>query len=422
MPLNDASIRNALPRDRQYKLYDGNGLFLIVTPKGRKLWKMKYKLTGKWGELAFGRYPDVTLAEARQRARDVRVDLDAGRNPALKRRLARANELARAGDTFADLVSEYLDVKRAKVTPSTWARIESNLRCNALPVLGALPIADITPPLILAVLRRVEARNALRMVEKLRSDLRGAMDFAIATGRFIGANPLDPINSDVLKTRKATSFPTLENRADVGAFLRALADYPGRPETRLCLLLQILTATRPGEARGASWAEFDREEKLWRIPAERMKARVDHVVPLTAQALALLDELTPMTGHSKLLFPGMADHSKSISEMTCTKALKAVWPAYRIVPHGFRALFSTMANDAGHFRPDVIEAALAHSERNAVRAAYNRASYLRERRELSKWWADELDKMRKAAKVVSLARGKAPRTAPGVVIQTAKVT
>lgn len=399
MPLNDASIRNTQPGDRQFKLYDGNGLFLLVTPKGRKLWKMKYKLAGKWGELAFGRYPEITLAEARQRARDARVDLDAGRNPALKKRIARANELARAGDTFGDLVTEYLAVKRDKVTPSSWARIESNLRCNALPLLGALPIADITPPLILAVLRRVEARNALRMVEKLRSDLRGAMDFAIATGRFNGANPLDPINADVLKTRKAVSFPTLGSRADVGAFLRTLSDYPGRPETRICLMLQILTAVRPGEARGARWAEFDRAEKLWRIPAERMKARVDHIVPLTRQALALLDELEPMTGHSDLLFPGMADHSKPISEMTCTKALKVMWPAYRIVPHGFRALFSTMANDAGQFRPDVIEAALAHSERNAVRAAYNRATYLRERRELAVWWANELDTMRKAAKM-----------------------
>jgi integrase len=399
MPLNDASIRNTQPGDRQFKLYDGNGLFLLVTPKGRKLWKMKYKLAGKWGELAFGRYPEITLAEARQRARDARVDLDAGRNPALKKRIARANELARAGDTFGDLVTEYLAVKRDKVTPSSWARIESNLRCNALPLLGALPIADITPPLILAVLRRVEARNALRMVEKLRSDLRGAMDFAIATGRFNGANPLDPINADVLKTRKAVSFPTLGSRADVGAFLRTLSDYPGRPETRICLMLQILTAVRPGEARGARWAEFDRAEKLWRIPAERMKARVDHIVPLTRQALALLDELEPMTGHSDLLFPGMADHSKPISEMTCSKALKVMWPAYRIVPHGFRALFSTMANDAGQFRPDVIEAALAHSERNAVRAAYNRATYLRERRELAVWWANELDTMRKAAKM-----------------------
>lgn len=399
MPLNDASIRNTQPGDRQFKLYDGNGLFLLVTPKGRKLWKMKYKLAGKWGELAFGRYPEITLAEARQRARDARVDLDAGRNPALKKRIARANELARAGDTFGDLVTEYLAVKRDKVTPSSWARIESNLRCNALPLLGALPIADITPPLILAVLRRVEARNALRMVEKLRSDLRGAMDFAIATGRFTGANPLDPINADVLKTRKAVNFPTLGSRADVGAFLRTLADYPGRPETRICLMLQILTAVRPGEARGARWVEFDRTETLWRIPAERMKARVDHVVPLTRQALALLDELEPMTGHSDLLFPGMADHSKPISDMTCSKALKVMWPAYRIVPHGFRALFSTMANDAGQFRPDVIEAALAHSERNAVRAAYNRASYLRERRELAVWWANELDAMRKAAKM-----------------------
>lgn len=399
MPLNDASIRNTQPGDRQFKLYDGNGLFLLVTPKGRKLWKMKYKLAGKWGELAFGRYPEITLAEARQRARDARVDLDAGRNPALKKRIARANELARVGDTFGDLVTEYLAVKRDKVTPSSWARIESNLRCNALPLLGALPIADITPPLILAVLRRVEARNALRMVEKLRSDLRGAMDFAIATGRFNGANPLDPINADVLKTRKAVSFPTLGSRADVGAFLRTLSDYPGRPETRICLMLQILTAVRPGEARGARWAEFDRAEKLWRIPAERMKARVDHIVPLTRQALALLDELEPMTGHSDLLFPGMADHSKPISEMTCSKALKVMWPAYRIVPHGFRALFSTMANDAGQFRPDVIEAALAHSERNAVRAAYNRATYLRERRELAVWWANELDTMRKAAKM-----------------------
>jgi integrase len=405
MPLSDAEIRNAELRDKPFKLYDGNGLFVLVKPNGSKLWQMKFAMAGKAGLLSFGRYPDVTLAQARQKMREARADLDAGRNPAVLKRIAKAQEIAKAGLTFADVVSEYLTMKKSKVTEASWKRIESNLRCNALPLLGALPVAEVTPPLILAALRRVEARNALRMVEKLRSDLRGVMDYATATGRYSGSNPLDPIGPDVLKAHKPENFPTLTSRADVGAFLRALADYPGRPETRICLHLQILTATRPGETRAARWDEFDRDAKLWRIPAQRMKAKVDHVVPLTRQMLALLDELAPMSGHSALLFPGVADHAKPISEMTCTKALRAVWPAYRIVPHGFRALFSTMANDAGRFRPDVIEAALAHSEKNAVRAAYNRASYLRERRELGKWWSDELDAMRKGGAVVPLKAG-----------------
>jgi integrase len=406
MPVStDAEIRNAKPADRPYKLTVGDGLFLLIQPNGSKLWRMKFRYQGKERGLALGAYPEVRLGDARQKARAARRELEEGRNPAVEKRLRVAAERAAAQFSFGELAEEWLKAKKAKVSASYWSKVDTTLRA-ATKRLAALPVARITAPLILEELQRVESRGAVDLAKRIKQYVSQVFDYAIATGRFAGANPCASISRDVLQAHKATEYPTLNGRADVGAFLRRLAEYHGRPETRIAIELQMLTAVRPGELRGARWEEFDRAAKMWRIPAERMKMRREHIVPLTQRALDLLDELKPYSGHLGFLFPGLRLR-QPISEMTLTKALRTIWPAYRIVPHGFRALFSTHANEHGHFRNDVIEAALAHKEMNAIRAAYNRASYLKERRELAEWWTAELESMRHGAQVVPIHSGEA---------------
>lgn len=405
MPVStDAEIRNAKPSDRPYKLAVADGLFVLIRPNGAKLWRMKFRYQGKERALAFGSYPEVKLAAARRAAEEARKHLREGKNPAAEKRVRIATERALALLTFGDLAEAWLEAKKDKVTPAYWDKVSCTLRANTKR-LAPLPVARITAPLILDELRRMESRGAIDLAKRVKQYVAQCFNFAIATGRFSGANPCTPIGGDVLKQHRSEKFPTLRNRADVGSFLRSLAEYPGRPETRIAVELLMHTAVRPGELRGARWDEFDRETgKVWRVPAERMKMRTDHVIPLTPRVIELLDELHPYSAFGDLLFPGI-NPRQPISEMTLTKALRILWRQYRIVPHGFRALFSTHANEHGHFRADVIEAALAHQEKNAVRGAYNRAAYLKERRELAQWWSNELDAMRRGADVIPISAG-----------------
>jgi integrase len=209
---------------------------------------------------------------------------------------------------------------------------------------------------------------------------------------------------DVLKKPQSEGYPTFNNRKDAGEFVRRLTDYHGRPETRLAIWLLILTSKRPSELRAAKWSEFELENAKWTIPKERMKTRQPHEVALSQQAVAALKELHQLTGYHALLFPG-SNPSKPMSEMTLTKAFKLLWPEYRIVPHGCRHFFSTIANEHGQFRADVIEAALAHKDKDAIRATYNRATYIKARHKLSQWWADELEEMRDGSRVLAFKKG-----------------
>jgi integrase len=244
----------------------------------------------------------------------------------------------------------------------------------------------------------MEARGALELMGKCRAWLRQVFDYAKATGKLKGDNPASCL-VDVLKKSGSTGYPTFKNREDAGQFLRRLTDYQGRPETRLAIWLLMIMVKRPSELRAAAWLEFYLDKAEWTIPPERMKTRQPHTVPLPRQAMAALEELHPLTSYTGLLFPGN-DPSKPISEGTLTKAFRLLWPEYRIVPHGCRHFFSTMANEHGQFRGDVIEAALAHKDSNAIRAVYNRATYIKERQQLAQWWADELEAMRDGGKVL----------------------
>jgi integrase len=395
--LSDLEVRNAKPGEKPRKLRDGNGLILLIHPNGSKYFQLRYTLHGKEKTLQLGTYPDMSLSDARVAAKDARKLVASGIDPVQEKRRQAEVRATEAETTFRAVAIEWLGVKD-KISDSYRDKIISTFVANVYPRIGGLPVKEITPPLLLTTLKVMEARGSLELMGKCRAWLRQVFDYAKATGKLKGDNPASCL-VEVLKKPESEGYPSLKNRNDAGEFVRRLGSYHGRPETRLAISLLLLTAKRPGELRAAAWSEFDLDKAEWVIPKERMKTRQPHIVTLSRQAVAALKELQPFTEYTGLLFPGSTP-TKPISEMTLTKAIRALWPEYRIVPHGFRHLFSTMANEHGQFRHDVIEAALAHKDKDAIRATYNRATYIKERRELAQWWADELEAMRDGGKVV----------------------
>lgn len=402
--LSDVEVRNAKPADKPRKLGDGKGLTLLVHPNGSKYFQLRYTLHGKEKTLQLGTYPDMSLSDARAKAADARKLVADGIDPVQHGRKQKAEQAEQAATVFKAVAEDWLAVK-SDISPSYREKIVGTFTANIYPRIGDLPVQEITPPLLLSTLKTMEARGALELMGKCRAWLRQVFDYAKATGKLKGDNPASCLVG-VLKRADSEGYPTFKNRNDAGEFTRRLTDYHGRPETRLAVWLLMLTAKRPSELRAAEWSEFDLDKAEWLIPAERMKTRQPHIVTLSRQAVAALDELHPLTSYTGRLFPG-SDPTKPISEATMTKALRLLWPEYRVVPHGFRHFFSTMANEHGQFRHDVIEAALAHKDKDAIRATYNRATYIEERRKLSQWWADELEAMRDGGKVLSFKKGKA---------------
>ena len=400
--LTDLEVRNAKPRDKQYKLYDGNGLNLLIHPNGSKYFQLRYTLHSKRKDCQLGIYPDMGLADARVAAKAARKLVAEGVDPVLNKRTQAIVKAAAAATTFKAVTEQWLVIKKRTLAPSSYKKITQTFSANVYPRFGSFPIKDINALMVRDAMQAMEKRGALELMEKCRAWVREVFEFALGEG-MIENNPI-PKKDIVLKQHRNTSHPRLKSREDTGQFLRNLAEYQGRVETRLAIWLQMLVATRPGELREAEWSEFDFDKGLWTIPIARMKNRKHledpHVVTLSVQAQVALRELYSLTSYSKLLFPSLTDSMKPMSDMTIAKALRSVWPDYRIVPHGFRHLFSTMANEHGHFRPDVIEAALAHKDDNAIRGVYNRATYIKERMELAQWWADELEAMRDGAKII----------------------
>lgn len=390
--LTDPEIRNARPRERPYKLHDGRGLFLLIHPNGSRYWRMKFMRAGKEHVLSFGVYPRVSAAQARREADKARGELADGVNPAIERKKAKLRALSgMAGDTFAEVAEEWMGVKDARASENYKRDYQSAVRTHLIPKLGAFRVHEIDAPMLLGALRAVERRGALELTRRCRMWARQILDYAIATGRRSGENPARALTADVLRSPTSTRRPAL-TVDEAPTFLRRLVDYPGRVETRLAVELLLLTALRSAEVREGRWEEIDLVASVWRIPAVRMKARGEHVVPLSRQAVAALEDLRVLTGHSKLLLPG-ASRKRHMSDGTLAKAFRMLLPERHVVPHGCRAFFSTHANDSGLWRHDVIEAALAHKQ-SGVRGAYNRGDYLAERRRLMQWWADELDALR----------------------------
>jgi integrase len=396
--LTETQVRNAKPREKAYKLFDGAGLFLEVPTAGNRRWRFKYRFDGKEKLLAFGVYPDVSLSEARERRDDARKLVRNGRDPSEVRRELKAAGEGGDRSSFRAVAEEWLSKKQGTWTPYHLGNVRSSLERDVYPSIGDKSIKTIQPTQMLSIIKAVETRGALDVAARVVQRCSNIFRHGVMTGRCT-SNPAAELRG-VVTQRKVTHRAAI-SRAEIPEFLTKLENYDGRPETRIGLRLLMLTFVRTNELRGARWSEIGFDKAEWRIPAERMKMHLEHIVPLAKQSVTALLELQKFTGYSELMFPG-ADGIKPISENTMLYALYRMGYHGRATGHGFRALASTCLNELG-WKGEVIERQLAHAERNKVRAAYNRAQYLAERRQMMQAWADFIDAQR-TGKVVALKR------------------
>ena len=404
MALTPVAIRNAKPRSKPYKLADSDGMYLLITPADARYWRLKYRFGGKEKALAIGVFPAVSLAEAREKRDAARRLIRDGFDPVEERQIRKRQDKHLRANTFRAVADEWMTRQCPRWTPGHAERVRRSIEADLYPHVGARPIGAVNPPEMLAVLRKIEARGAHEVRERVQQRASMIFRYAIATGRC----ERDP----VADLRGSFTSPVRFNYAALGqrdlpAFFTKLAEYDGEPTTKLAIRLLALTFVRTGELRGAQWSEFDLDGAQWRIPAERMKMRAEHIVPLSRQALDVLRELQQHTGGGALLFPSRSKATQPISENTILYALYRMGYHSRATGHGFRATASTILNELG-FPADVIERQLAHTSKNKVRAAYNKAQYLPERGRMMQQWSDLLDALAKGdKKVVTGKFGKA---------------
>lgn len=402
MPLTDTACRTAkCPADKpRARFADSLGLYLEVLPAGGKYWRLKYRFGGKEKRLGLGVYPAVSLAEARKGRDKARALLGEGKDPSATRQEAKASRAAAAGSSFEAVARAWHAQWRAARTDHHADYVLRRLEADVFPKLGALPIADVTAPKLVAMAKRIEARGALDIAKRALQTCGQILRYAVAHG-FIERNPgADVKPGDVLTSRKKSNYARLDAK-ELPELLRKMQAYDGSPYTRFALQLIALTFVRTSELIEATWDEFDLDTAEWRIPAERMKMRTPHIVPLSSQAVDALRCLAELRSLSTRVFPGERDHDKPMSNNTILKALERMGYKHRMTGHGFRGVASTVLHEHG-FEHAHIELQLAHQERNQVSASYNWATYLPERRKMMQWWADHLDALRKGAKVLSL--------------------
>lgn len=385
MKLTDLKIKAAKPADKSYRLFDGGGLYLEIYPNGSKLWRLKYRIDGKEKRVSLGRYPEVSLVKAREKASAIRNLLAEGADPVKK---AAAERVV----LFSAVAAEWLQVKGKTWVPAHHRRIEQRISNYLLPSLGQMNIKDIAAGNVLPVLRALEAKNNAETAHRVLGTCSLILRYGVACG-YLASDPCRDLKGALAAT-KSTPFAALTSPADVGGLMRAIDNYSGGLVVRYAMLLSALTFCRPGEIRHAEWTEFDFEKKLWTLPPEKMKMRKVHIVPLALQTLKLLAELKLFTGNGKYLFPNARHADRPISDAGILAALRAMgYSKEQMTAHGFRSMASTLLNELG-YKHDVIEAQLAHAGYDQIRAIYNRAEYLEERRALMQAWADYLDSLR----------------------------
>ncbi|APZ98714.1 integrase [Sphingopyxis sp. QXT-31] len=406
MSLKAAEISAFRASDTPYKKADAKGLYLEIFPNGSKLWRWKYRFAGKEKRLALGAWPDVTLAKARQLCEAARATLADGADPGLERKRAKATARISAANTFASVAAEYIDGKmvgegRAETTLAKARWFLDLLR----PAVGDLPISDVDPQMLLAPLKRLEARGNKETAKKVRSFASRVFRYGVATGR-CKADPAALLQG-ALVAPKARHYAAILEPGKLGELLRAVDAYNGNPITRLALQITPHVFVRPGELRHAEWSEFDLDAAVWRIPAGKMKARRAHSVPLSPQVVALLGELRAMTGGGGYLFPALYSPRRPMSENTINVALRRMgFGKDEATAHGFRATASTLLNESGKWQPDAIERALAHGDSDAVRGTYSRGQYWEERVRMAAWWSDYLDRLREGGAVIPFGRAE----------------
>jgi integrase len=401
MGLTNTEVKAARPQSEPYKLYDAKGLYLLVEPKGGRLWRMKYRFNGKEKKLAIGTYPEISLKDARDKRDEARSLLSAGVDPSQRKKTDRQTQAVQAANTFKAVADEYIAKReREGLAEVTLTKARWLLKLLAVKI-GARPIAQITAPELLLALRAVEKQDKLETARRMRSFAGRVFRYGLATGRCernIAADLLGALTAPTVTHRAAILKP-----AAVGALLRAIDGYTGQPSTTLALRLAPHVFVRPGELRHAEWQEVDFERAVWVIPGSKMKMGKDHQVPLSRQAVAILQEARKHATGEGYIFPSLSSAKRPISENTLNGALRRLgFKGDQMTAHGFRAIASTLLNQTGQWNPDAIERALAHGQDNAVRAAYHRGTYWDERVRMAQWWSDHLDTLRAGGKVIAL--------------------
>lgn len=425
MPLTDTALRNARPRERPYKLSDGRGLCLLVQPNGSKWWRFRYSWQGAERMLSLGTYPDTPLYEARNRREAARRSIDQGVDPGAERGRREAKD-----NTFRSIAEHFLSqlekqVRANKRSDRTLRKARWALETYVYPDLGRRPIEAITPKDLLVTLKKIEGLGLLETARRTKQRCGQVFRHAIGLGH--ASRDITTDLRGLLEAPTVAHHASLTDPAAVGALLRAIDGYTGREVTRLALKLAPLVFVRPGELRHAQWDDVDLENAQWRIAAQRMKKKIQHIVPLSRQALEILRQLKNVTGIGSLLFPGQTDQARPMSENTINLALRSLgYSSSDMTGHGFRSMASTLLNEQG-WPPDAIERQLSHTEDDEVRGAYNYARHLSIRRRMMQVWADYLDELRAGrvqlpdAYVVHVRHEIATGVAPGPTEHTTPI-
>ena len=401
MPLTDRAAGNAKPGEKPYKLFDSEGLYLLVQPAGAKYWRLKYRFAGKEKLLSLGVYPAVSLKQARDKRAKARVSLAEGRDPSAERQTEKQSQKLTSANTLQTVAEEWhhKNVHSWSTEYAGW--VMRALKADIFPWLGSRPITQIEAPDLLQALRRIEGRGAIVTTHRVRNNLEQIYGYAIACG-LASRNPAADLRRALKPAPEKQHHASVKDPKGVGELLRAIASYKGSFITKCALRLAPLAFVRPGELRKAEWTEFNLEAGEWRIPCERMKTRVPHIVPLASQAVAIVRDIQPLTGTGKFVFPSSRSRSEPMSENTINAALRRLdYSSGEMTGHGFRSMASTLLNEAGWNR-DAIERQLAHGEKDKVRAAYNAAEFLPLRRQMMQAWADYLDGLAAGGDVIPI--------------------
>ena len=402
MPLSDTAIRNVKPKEKSYKLADEKGLYLLVTKSGQ-YFRYDYRFAGKRLTLALGVYPDLSLKAAREKHREARQHLANGVDPGQFKKATKNMDKTRAANSFEAVAREWFSKKSPVWAESHSSKVIVRLEQDVFPWLGGKPIAEVTAPDLLAALRRVESRGAIDTAHRAKQTCSQVFRYAIATGR-AERDPAADLRG-ALQTISKQHFATITEPQKIGALLRNLNEYSGSFVVQCALKLAPLTFVRPGELRKAEWEEIDLDRAEWRIPAAKMKMKITHIIPLSRQAVQILNDLHPLTGSGKYLFPSVRTTDRPMSENTVNGALRRLgYTKEEMTGHGFRGMASTSLHEQG-WPSDVIERQLAHGESNPVKAAYNHAEHLPERRRMMQAWAEYLDGLAAGGQIIPLKVG-----------------
>ncbi len=393
MALTDVAVRNAKPREKEYKLSDSSGLYLLVTPSGGKLWRLKFRTDGREKKLALGAYPEIGLSDARKRRDEARELVAAGKDPSREKQQAKHRARVSAANTFGEIAKEYI-AKRRQEGLSTSTADKSEYYISRLgPAFARLPVADIAAPDLLAALRPIEAKGNHETANRVLQLAGRVFRYAVATAR-LASDPSRDLRG-ALTAPRSKHYGAIVEAKRAGQLLRAIDGYEGQLVTKLALQLSPHVFVRPGELRHAAWEEIDLGAGLWIIPAEKMKMGKAHHVPLSRQSVDLFRQLHAITGPVGYAFPSIRTPSRPMSENTVNAGLRRLgFSGDEMTAHGFRAMASTLLNESGKWHPDAIERALAHGDEDRVRAAYHRGVHWAERVKMAQWWSDYLDQLR----------------------------